>query len=85
MISVTRDPDIIFLQRMHKGVLRDIQKEEDEARQQLALSASSLPTDPSQRVCEGDICDLSQTRFRDPVTGKVYVPEISNPATASVS
>lgn len=63
---------------MHKGVLRDIAKEEEEARQRdlaaaLSLAASSTPA-PSSRVCEGDICDLSQTRFRDPVTGQVYVP-----------
>ena len=45
--------------RMHAGVLRDIEREASED------TASKGP------VCEGDVCNLAATRFRDPVTGKV--------------
>jgi hypothetical protein len=60
---------------MHKGVLRDIQREEEEKRQRAAAGlAAAAPASASDRACEGDICDLAQTRFRDPATGQVYVP-----------
>lgn len=42
-----------------------------------AAQASSPPSTAPQGAeadCVGGICDLSQTRFRDPSTGKVYVP-----------
>lgn len=68
---------------MHKGVLRDIAKEQQEslardAKLRAAVElAAPAPLDPAARVCEGDICDLVQTRFRDPVTGKVYQPGVA--------
>ncbi len=43
------------MQRMHKGVLRDIEREEAE----------------KAAACDNGVCDLAQTRFRDPVTGQV--------------
>lgn len=86
--------------RMHKGVLRDIAKEQMEASARAAAAAAAgvpssavvaaaslaapLPSDPKARACEGDICDLAQTRFRDPVTGQVYVPGAAgSPAPAA--
>ena len=70
---------------MHKGVLRDIALEEEERRLHAAplagassaalmLHAAPPAGSPSERVCEGDICDLAATRFRNPQTGEVYVP-----------
>lgn len=74
---------------MHKGVLRDIAKEKEEERQVSAAAAAAavalagaLPADPGARACEGDICDLAQTRFRDPATGRVYVPAVPAGAAA---
>jgi len=76
--------------RMHEGVLRDIAKEAREqlaviqavqdARAAdgtagLAVAAGAGATGTTGPVCENGICDLSATRFRDPKTGAVYVPE----------
>jgi hypothetical protein len=44
--------------RMHAGVLRDI------AQEQRAAAAAAATSD-----CEGGVCDLKVTRFRDPATG----------------
>lgn len=70
-------------QRMHQGVLRDIEEEEREKMLQSqiqSLNVSKLPNElPNQHAssgvadCENGICDLAKTRFRDPVTGAVYV------------
>jgi hypothetical protein len=46
--------------RMHAGVLNDILKE------RAAAEVAAAP------VCESGVCDLSQTRFRDPKSGQVY-------------
>jgi hypothetical protein len=62
---------------MHQGVLRDIEREK--ADQALLFLASSSPSpstvssssSSAAAACESGICDLSKTRFRDPVTGKV--------------
>jgi hypothetical protein len=48
----------VFLQRMHQNVLRDIILEEE------SLKKKSAKVDD----CPSGICDLSNTRFRDPKT-----------------
>ncbi len=50
--------------RMHAGVRNDILRERAAA--EAAASAAA--------ACEGDICALSETRFRDPKSGQVYTP-----------
>jgi hypothetical protein len=43
----------------------------------LALGASAggpLTGAAAVQACESGVCDLAQTRFRDPDTGKVYAP-----------
>lgn len=77
--------------RMHQGVLRDIAKEEDEKRTALAAAlAQPVPADAASRACDGEICELVQTRFRDPKSGLVYVPvtgaaaAVAGAATAAV-
>ena len=45
--------------RMHAGVLRDLEREEADAK---AAKAAA---------CEGDVCNYAATRFRDPITGKI--------------
>lgn len=52
-------------ERMHQGVLRDIASEAQER----AAAAQTQGGD-----CEGGVCDLKATRFRDPASGKVYAP-----------
>lgn len=56
--------------RMHQGVLRDIEREKAEAAAAAATAAGTGGVE-----CVNGVCDLSATRFRDPVTGKVYDPK----------
>lgn len=58
---------------MHEGVLRDIAKEA--AEQAAMVGATTQVTTGDGRVCVGDVCSASATRFRDPATGRVYTPE----------
>lgn len=51
--------------RMHQGVVRDIAAEAQER----AAEAKADAVD-----CEGGVCDLKATRFRNPETGRVYAP-----------
>ena len=51
--------------RMHQGVVRDIAAEVQER----AAEATAGALD-----CEGGVCDLKATRFRDTASGKVYAP-----------
>lgn len=53
--------------RMHQGVLRDIEREKVEA--VVVPAAAGAGDDPN---CESGICDLKVVRQRDPVTGQVY-------------
>jgi hypothetical protein len=87
-------------QRMHQGVIRDIEREEREKALVMAsASAASVPTSAlgmaaaaggplvgpaAAAACESGVCDLAQTRFRDPATGKVYTlsSEAAAPASA---
>jgi hypothetical protein len=71
---------------MHRGVLRDIQREQAEQALAAALAAAAAAATASSGAgsgsaaaaaggegegCDTGICDLSQTRFRDPITGHV--------------
>jgi len=72
--------------RMHQGVLRDIAKEEEEKRTALAAAlAQPVPADAAARACDGDICELVQTRFRDPKTGRVYTPAAAGAGAMAVT
>lgn len=62
--------------RMHAGVLRDIAREAHEAAQAAALVVADS-------ACPSGVCDLAETRFRDPATGRVYVPAVEGAAVAA--
>ena len=55
----THASQIAQRRRMHQGVLREIALEEAES---------------AAAACEKGVCDLKAVRFRDPASGKVYVP-----------
>lgn len=60
--------------RMHAGVLNDILKERAAAEAAAAAAAAAPSVSAGAPDCESGICDLSQTRFRDPKSGQVYSP-----------
>lgn len=73
--------------RMHAGVLRDIEREHAAAAASAARAAASpvLSEQASDTAsapvvnapaCDNGVCDLAQTRFRDPSSGQVYTPEV---------
>lgn len=66
---------------MHAGVLRDIAQEE-RAKEQLAAGAGAASASATSADCEGGVCDLKQTRFRDPATGLVAAAPVASGATA---
>ncbi len=56
--------------RMHQGVIRDLEREKLEASlaPAVAVATAGGASDPN---CVGDVCNLATTRFRDPKTGLV--------------
>lgn len=54
--------------RMHQGVIRDLEREKLEASLAPAVATAGGASDSN---CVGDVCNLATTRFRDPKTGLV--------------
>lgn len=60
--------------RMHRGVVNDIRREQlllSAAVDAAAAAAVAAAGTPGDAVCVSGVCDLAETRFRDPVTGAV--------------
>ena len=59
--------------RMHRGVVNDIRREQLSAAVDAAVAAAAVAAAvaPGDAACVAGVCDLAETRFRDPATGAV--------------